>query len=319
MVERVWGGNNLERVFGKSLPAGKTIGESWELCDRSEAQSVVSRGRFEGRTLRSVIQEFPREIMGRLEPLARFPLLVKYVDAGEPLSVQVHPDDEGAKPHNDLGKSECWVVVSAEPGARIVRGLKPGVTRGEYVVAVAEKCVEELLNSFEPKAGDVVALPAGMVHAIGKGLIVAEIQQNSDLTFRIYDYNRLGLDGQPRKLHTAEALEAIRFDALGMEFRGDMKRDRVLAEAIHFDAGIQIEDLLDGKYFDLKRATLQRGTRWTLSRRDDAPSVIMVLRGTGTVDGAAVHAGETGLLPAALAECVVSVNEEMVVLVSTPK
>lgn len=319
MFERVWGGNNLGRLFGKTLPAGKIIGESWELCDRAEAQSTVSFGRYSGRTLRSLLEEFPGEILGRVGPVERFPLLVKYVDAGEPLSVQVHPDDAGARAYNDLGKSECWVVVHAEPGAKIVRGLKPGVTRGEYAVAVAERRVEVLLNSFEARAGDVIALPPGMVHAIGKGLIVAEIQQNSDVTFRIYDYNRLGLDGQPRKLHTAEALEAIRFDALGTEFHGDMRREKVVPEALRFDDGLKVEELLDGRYFDLKRATLEAGAKWTLSRRGNAPTVIMVLSGAGMVDGQRVRAGQTGLLPAGLGECAIEAGERMVMVLSTPK
>lgn len=319
MFERVWGGNNLGRAFGKRLPEGKIIGESWELSDRPEAQSIVARGRFAGRTIRSLLEEFPGDILGALGPLERFPLLVKYVDAGEPLSVQVHPDDSGAKAYNDSGKSECWVVVRAEPGAKIVRGLKPGVTRGEYAVAVAEHRVESLLNSFDAHTGDVIALPAGMVHAIGKGLIVAEIQQNSDLTFRIYDYNRLGLDGQPRKLHTDEALEAIRFDALGTEFHGDMRRDKVWPEALRFDEGLKLEELLDGKYFDLKRATVEAGAKWKLSRKANTPSVLMLLSGSGTVDLQDVRAGDTGLLPASLVNCDIAAKERMELLLSTPR
>lgn len=319
MVERVWGGNQLGRVFGKTIPPGKIIGESWEMCDRPEAQTIVEGGPLNGKTLREIIEKFPGEIMGRIAGAARFPLLVKYVDAGDALSVQVHPDDAGAKPFNDLGKSECWVVIDAAPDARIVRGLKPGVTRDIFARAVREGRVEELLHSFSPKRGDVVALPAGMVHAIGKGQIVAEIQQNSDLTFRIYDYNRPGLDGKPRKLHTAEALDVIRFDNPGGEFYGDMQRDTVLPESVEFGGGWKIEALLGGKYFDLKRISIASNSHWKLPARGNVPSVLMILGGSGTLNARDIRAGQTALLPAAFGECELRAAEGMTLLLSTPK
>lgn len=319
MIERVWGGNNLARVFGKVSPPEKTIGESWELSDRPEAQSVVACGRFEGRTLRSLLEEFPRPILGRLAPTPRFPMLVKYVDAGDALSVQVHPDDAGAKAFDDLGKCECWVVVHAEPGASIVRGLKEGVTREAYVRAVTDNTLHELLHSFEPKIGDVVALPPGTIHAIGKGLIVAEIQQNSDLTFRIHDYGRVGLDGKPRKLHVSEALAAVRFGALGDEFRGNMTADTVSPRGVRFETGVKIEALLDGKFFDLQRVTIDAGGDWRLLQNGDAPKIVMALDGAGTLNGRALRAGSTGLIPASAGVCSFHADSKLTVLLSEPR
>src|SRR5579862_48404 len=312
MMERVGGGNNLEALFGKKIPPGKIIGESWELSDRPEAQSVVDGGPFDGWTLRQLIEKYPREILGDLPDTGRFPLLLKYVDAGDKLSVQVHPDDAGAKKYNDLGKSECWVIVRAEPGAKIVRGLKAGTTREAYMQAVSENHVEEVLHSFEPKVGDVVALPAGMVHAIGAGLVVAEIQQNSDLTFRIYDYGRMGLDGKPRKLHVEEALEAIRFDKLGDEFREDMRAQTVTP--VRTDP--MTEHLLTGKYFDLARLTITSNLNYiTLNRA----LVAMVVAGEGAFGARIVRAGTTALFSAGMERVQISVRKKLVMLVGRPK
>lgn len=319
MVERVWGGNTLARHFGKEIPAGKTIGESWELCDRAETQSIVRNGKFSGRTLRSLLAEFPREILGSLPDTGRFPLLAKYVDAGDALSVQVHPGDQGAKAFDDLGKSECWIVLNAAPGAQIVRGLKAGISRGDFEAAIAEKRVASVVHSFEPKAGDVVALPAGTVHAIGKGLLVAEIQQNSDITFRICDYNRLGLDGKPRQLHTREALDAIRFDVPGDEFFGDMQRDTVLPERVEFDDGVKIEALLQGKYFDLRRVTLEPGAVLKLEQHGRAPLVAMILSGCGNLEREELRPGQTGLIPAHSGAHTFHAKERLTVLLSQPR
>jgi mannose-6-phosphate isomerase len=320
MMERVWGGNRLGRLFGKLIPAGQTIGESWELCDRPEAQSVVDGGRFDGLTLRQLMEAHPRELLGALPETQRFPLLLKYVDAGDRLSVQVHPDDAGAARYNDLGKSECWVIVRAEPGAALVRGLKPGTTRAQFEAAIAANRCGELLHVFEPRVGDVVALPPGMVHAIGAGLVIAELQQNSDLTFRIFDYNRPGLDGKPRKLHIQEALDAIRFDAPGTEFAGDMARDTV--EPVT-DRGSDVR-LLDGRYFELRRVTL--GAQPASRTRLDFPTkgavwTVMVIEGSGTINARPVAAGTTGLIPAAIEHNRVTLEtkEKLVTLFCRPK
>ena len=327
MFERVWGGNHLDALYGKPIPPGKIIGESWELSDRPDAQSIVDSGEFDGWTLRQLLEKYPREMLGKLPDRARFPLLVKYVDAGDKLSVQVHPDDDGAKQFNDLGKSECWVVVHAEPGAQIVRGLKPGTTREDFARAVEENRVEELLHYFEPQTGDVIALPPGTVHAIGAGLVVAEVQQNSDVTLRIYDYNRMGLDGKPRALHIKEALEAIRFDGRSDEFTGDMHSETVKPTRLHPCC----EHLLNGRYFDLVRLTLsaesmvaqvdanQKQYRHLEIETKGRTTVVMVLEGQGVVCGRVVKPGMTGLIPAAMTHAQFVPLDNLTLLLAMPK
>ena len=320
MMERVWGGNRLEAMYGKKIPPGNTIGESWELSDRADAQSRVAAGPFAGSTLRTLLEEHGLAIMGPRLAAAKpkwFPLLLKYVDAGSALSVQVHPEDQQAKSFNDRGKSECWVVVHAEKGALITRGLKPGTTREAYEDAVAHDRVEDVLHSFQPKVGDVLALPPGMVHAIGAGIVVAEIQQNSDLTFRIYDYKRVGLDGKPRKLHIKEALSAIRFDQPGNEFAGDMLADTVTPLKVDRDGNNTRELVLNGHYFDLWRHTITKGA-FTLPACPDAPRPVMVIGGKGTIGEISVRAGNTLLLPASAPDIKIAATEPLVLLISQP-
>jgi mannose-6-phosphate isomerase len=323
MMERVWGGNRLDKILKKQLPLGKLIGESWELSDRPEVQSTVSGGLYDGKTVEVLIREIPDVILGtRLVQFAkrRFPLLVKYIDAGTALSVQVHPDDNLAQKFNDRGKSECWVVLHVEPGASIVRGLRRGTTRGTYEAALAGNNLESVLHTFSPRAGDVVALPAGMIHASGAGLVLAEIQQNSDLTFRLFDYNRLGLDGKPRKLHQEEALKAIRFDQPGTEFSGDMFADTVTPRLIYRDDSAALEFLLEGRYFDLYRYTIAPRSTGVLPVNLDAPRVLMAISGSGALGGRPLGAGQTVLLPAALPELKVHAGgDPLTLLLSSPK
>jgi len=321
LFERVWGGNRLGKLFDKPLEAGKVIGESWELCDRPEAQTRVANGVFAGKTLREILEAHPVEILGAAlaaKNPARFPLLLKYVDAGQPLSVQVHPDDAGAVKYKDRGKAECWIVVHAEPDAILVRGLKPGVTRADYEKAVAEEHVERVLHYFTAKVGDCIALPPGMVHAIGAGLVVAEIQQNSDVTLRIYDYKRLGLDGKPRKLHVAEALDAIRFEEPGTEFQGNLRNDVVQVRGRSVTATHRTEVLLKGVFFDLERLTVFNEQTMTLKANPAACRVAMVLSGNGRINDVPVKGGQTLLLPAAMKAATVVADVELVLLISAP-
>ena len=328
LMEKVWGGNRIAACWPeKRAEPGRIIGESWELVDRPEAQSVALGGRWDGRTLRQIMEDDPLSVLGpqlaAAKP-ARFPLLAKYVDAGAPLSVQVHPDDAGARHLNDRGKSECWIVVHAEPGSYIVRGLRPGTTRADYERAVANECVEQVLHSFHPKTGDVIALPPGTVHAIGAGIMVAEIQQNSDVTFRIYDYKRVGLDGKPRPLHVQEALKSIRFGDAGNEaaneFSGDMSADTVMPLAVLGQRGGEIEKLFNGKYFDLHRYCLEPGGETGLPARPEAPRVLMAIEGSGMLGDRPLAAGQTVLLPACAPSLVLraGAKSKLVVLVSAP-
>ncbi|MFM8890072.1 MAG: type I phosphomannose isomerase catalytic subunit, partial [Planctomycetia bacterium] len=202
----LWGGRRFASVLGRPLPPGDDYAESWELVDHGDDQSVVAAGPLAGATLGDLVRTHGHELLGRHAPLSRFPLLFKFLDACRDLSVQVHPDDARAARLSppDLGKTEAWYVIDAAPGSRIYAGLRPGTDRDALAAALRAGRCEEVLHSFEPRAGDCVFIPAGTVHAIGAGLVVAEIQESSDVTYRLFDWNRTGPDGRPRPLHLVE-------------------------------------------------------------------------------------------------------------------
>lgn len=226
-MERVWGGRHLETIFGRTLPEGKRVGESWEVVDRPEAQSVVSSGGpWHGMTLHQLWSEHRGEVFGERyrNRAGRFPLLVKLLDAVEPLSVQVHPPVENAAQLGGEPKTEMWYIAAAEPDAVVYAGLKAGSSRTAFEEALAEGRVAELLHCLPTRAGDCLFIPSGRVHAIGGGNVIIEVQQNSDTTYRVFDWNRTGLDGKPRQLHVRESLESIRFDDYEPEFQPKQQR-----------------------------------------------------------------------------------------------
>jgi len=207
LVPRPWGGRALERLFGLALPANETIGETWEVYDRPDG---ASRVRGATTTLADLMRDAREALLGRGVAAGyggRFPLVAKLIDAADRLSVQVHPPHAVAAADGDGGKSEAWVVLHAGPRARIVRGLRAGVTRDELAAVAHTAAVEGLLHAFTPRAGDVIVVPPGTVHAIGPDVVVFEIQENSDLTYRLWDW------GRPRETHVAQALGVVRFDA----------------------------------------------------------------------------------------------------------
>ena len=207
--EYLWGGRRLERLLGKAIGQGDTFAESWEVVDHPDGQSVVTNGPLAGKTLGELATEQGHAIYGDREAPPRFPLLFKYLDAQKTLSVQVHPNDSQAALQTppDLGKTEAWLIVAAEPGSLIYSGLKEGVDRAELAAAIEVGESDRCLHRFEPRVGDCVFIPAGTVHALGAGLVIAEIQQASNTTFRLFDWNRVGKDGQPRPLHIEQSLD----------------------------------------------------------------------------------------------------------------
>ncbi len=212
-MERVWGGRRLETLLGKRLPPSVRIGEAWELVDREEAQSVVHDGTFRGWTLHELWTERRAQIFGAdLADTPRFPLLCKILDAQERLSVQVHPPADVAPRLGGEPKTEMWYLLDALLDSDLYAGLKHGVTREAFERALLAGEVAGQIHSFPIKAGDIMFIPSGRIHAIGAGNLIVEIQQNSDTTYRVFDWNRLGLDGKPRKLHVAESLESINYD-----------------------------------------------------------------------------------------------------------
>ena len=208
--ERVWGGRALELAFGRSLPSGSPIGESWDIADRPEAQSVIASGKLRGQTLRSVLLRHGDEVMGPGWDLRRsFPILVKWLDCRERLSLQVHPPAAVAHELHGEPKTENWYLVETKPGAHLMVGLKRGVTRAQFEQAIRTNTVETCVHRFAVTAGDSILVRSGQVHAIDAGNLILEIQQNSDTTYRVYDWGRVGLDGKPRPLHIEQSLRSI--------------------------------------------------------------------------------------------------------------
>jgi len=212
-MERVWGGRELETVYGRTLPTADTpFGESWEMTDRPDEQSVVNHGPLEGSTLGQLWQEKREAIFGvGFESDDRFPLLIKILDARDKLSIQVHPPTEIAPELGGEPKTEMWYIAAADPRAELYVGMKEGVTREDFQTAIENGTVDQVVHAISPQAGDSIFIPSGRLHAIGAGLLIYEIQQNSDTTYRIFDWNRMGLDGQPRQLHVEESMRCIDF------------------------------------------------------------------------------------------------------------
>ncbi|MDR3633046.1 MAG: class I mannose-6-phosphate isomerase [Isosphaeraceae bacterium] len=300
LKELIWGGRRLESVLGKTLGAGAHYAESWEVADHRDDVSRVAEGPLKGVSLRDLVRERGEEVLGpALGPRAQFPLLVKFLDAHQVLSVQVHPDDAlGRKLADDNGKTEAWVVIHVEPGGRIYAGLRPGVTRDEFAAAIAAGAVEPLLHQFEPRPGDCILIPAGTVHAIGAGVVLAEIQQMSDATFRVFDWGRLGPDGKPRQLHVAQALESTDYAAGPVE--------PIAPQAEPIEGGLR-ERLARCPYFALERLRLESAAGVGSAERF---TILLGLGGTAEVwhggVGARLGFGQTLLLPAALGTCAIA-------------
>lgn len=233
--ERVWGGVALSSHLGRKLPADKQIGESWDLVDRPEAQSVVSRGPAAGRTLRDLLEEWPEEIMGpgfsRERP---FPILVKWLDCRERLSLQVHPPAAVAGELAGEPKTENWYIARADEGAGLIVGLKPGATREAFETAIEAGTLERYVHRFPVRDGHSILVRSGQIHAIDGGNLILEIQQNSDTTYRVYDWGRVGLDGKPRELHVRESLASIDFDDVEPSPVAPNGEDAVLAACDEF-------------------------------------------------------------------------------------
>lgn len=287
----LWGGRRLETVLGKELAAGDDFAESWEVVDHGDDQSRVLEGPLAGASLSDLVRQYGNELFGRHAPQAQFPLLFKFLDAQRNLSVQVHPDDEQAARllPPDRGKTEAWVVLDAEPGSLIYAGLKRGFDRPALEREVRRGTTELCLHRFEPQAGDCIFIPAGTVHALGAGLVVAEIQQASDVTFRLFDWNRVGADGRPRELHIEAALDAIDYDA------GPVAPQRGTRPGEPW-----IERLVACEKFVLDRCEIE-GLR--TFGGDDRFHLVVVLSGAARVEGdwgeVGLVRGQTILLPAA--------------------
>jgi mannose-6-phosphate isomerase len=215
--EMVWGGNKLHKLFNKNFPPGIKIGESWEISSVKDKISIVSNGHLANNNLEELIEVYMGDLVGDKvfdKFGTTFPLLVKLIDASQDLSIQVHPDDELAlRRHDSQGKTEMWYVLDAERDATLITGFSRGITPAVFMETLQSKRLSEVLNEESVSAGDTFFIPAGRIHAIRAGIVLAEIQQTSDITYRVYDYDRTGDDGKPRELHVDLALDAIDFNA----------------------------------------------------------------------------------------------------------
>ncbi len=286
----LWGGRRLASLLGKQIGEGDDYAESWEIVDHGADESIVVCGSEQGTTLAELVRQRGEELFGRHHDQKQFPLLFKFLDAHRVLSVQVHPDDEGAAQLDppDLGKTEAWVVIHADPGSRIYAGLKQGVDRPKFQQCIVAGQAELCLHCFEPQAGDCVYIPAGTVHALGGGLVVAEIQQASNTTFRLFDWNRVGPDGQPRALHVEAGLNAVDFD------RGPISPQDPVRKP-----GTGAERLVECEKFVLERRVVNQSTE---IGGDGRFHLIAVLDGRISVKGdpheQPLVRGQTSLLPA---------------------
>jgi mannose-6-phosphate isomerase len=298
----IWGGQRLKSVLQKPI-GDEDAAESWEIVDHGDDQSVVKFGDLAGQSLRELIQTHGDSLLGvevakqvasdRVPEYLqnRFPLLLKFLDANRALSIQVHPDDTFGATLDppDLGKTEAWYVLAAEPGAQIFAGLKSGVDRSQFEAAVADAKTEDVMHSFEPAVGDCVFIPAGTMHAIGQGLMIAEIQQASDTTFRVYDWGRVGDDGKSRPLHIEQSVAATDFA------RGPVE------PTVAKDVAANVQELVNCDKFVMRRHRISEAT--TIGG-DGKFRILAVTEGALEVQddpsGLPLALGQTMLLPASL-------------------
>jgi mannose-6-phosphate isomerase len=295
--ETIWGGANLAQVAGKTIAPGAHIGESWE----TEMSNIAVNAPFAGMTLGALVEALGTALIGtRAQALlgSGFPLLAKFIDAHDDLSVQVHPDDRYAREreHGKLGKTEAWYVLASQPGARLVYGWRRATNATEVRAAIAAKALEDLLDTFEAHPGDVIFVPAGTVHAIGAGITLYELQEYSDVTYRLYDYGRRQADGTQRELHVDQALDVLQF--------GPSRAQTVVPVAGPEPSGAAERRVLVGcDYFVLEEVAL-RGTL-TDATTPASCEIISTLGGacdlhTPDGNGCALALGDTVVLPAAL-------------------
>ena len=228
-IEKVWGGREFEKSLNMILPKDKNIGESWEVSAHPNGMGIVANGDLKGKTLQEILNEYKEKLVGEKvykEYGNRFPLLIKYLDVNDRLSIQVHPDDEVAlKKHNELGKSESWFIMEASKDAKLIMGMKKGVTKEEFLEKTAKNDFSGLFEEISVKKGDLIDINPGMVHASLEGSVLfAEIQENSDITYRIYDFDRVE-NGEKRELHLKEAADVIDFDARAVVINTDFSND----------------------------------------------------------------------------------------------
>ena len=292
--DRVWGGRNLERLYGKPLPAQIPIGESWEITDRPEGVSVISNGPLAGKSLRWLMENHATDLLGDAQsPGQQFPLLIKLLDAQQTLSVQVHPPTAVAVQLGGEPKTEMWYIAEAVPGAELFAGLRRGVTRADFERRIKDGTVAECIHNLKVQSGDAMFLPSGRIHAIGAGNVIFEIQQNSDTTYRVFDWNRAGLDGKPRELHIEQAMASIDFDDV---------EPRLISSRYSRNPVMKVRYLVNDPLFRVDACQVKRGQRFNLE--SDSVQIVGLLAGRLKVtcgeNEVVLKPGDFVLLPACL-------------------
>lgn len=294
----IWGGNQL-RPYKGLKSSDDPIGESWEVSAVPSSTSVIANGELKGKNLISVINESPDAILGKKvneKYNGKLPLLVKFIDAKRDLSIQVHPNDEMAqREHGKMGKSEMWYVIKADEGAHLYAGFKQQISPYEYQKRIEDGSITEVLADHQVKAGDVFYLPAGRVHAICGGILLAEVQQSSDVTYRIFDYNRLGMDGKPRELHTELAAKALNYHVV----------DNYRTEYI--ESSNKAVQIIDSPYFSVRIMEVSKPFHRDLKKYDSFIITMciqgdIIIRVHGTGDEVLLKEGHSALIPAAIAD-----------------
>lgn len=294
--DKMWGGDKLKTLLDKAIDS-ETIGESWEIAAHPNGMSTVTNGPLKGKTLETLIKEYGKAVMGsRMGNVEKFPLLLKVIDAKDMLSVQVHPEDDYANVHEngEYGKNEAWYILDAEEGATLVAGLKEGTTKEEFKKALDDGQLETVLNEIEVKAGDVINIPAGFVHAIGKGIVIAEIQQNSDTTYRVYDWMRADADGNYRELHVDKAMDVI-------DFEGKIPTEILQAQMEEY-GGCMKKSYIDNNYFTLD--ALEIHSHYSVFNKVDNFELYFCVEGEGKIlwenESHTILKGESFMIPAAM-------------------
>ncbi len=286
LKDYIWGGRNLETRLNRTLPADTIIAESWEIAAHKDGTAAVSNGAHSGKLLTALLDEMGLDLIGSKSKWALdrnlFPLLIKILDANRNLSVQVHPNDAYALEHegNELGKTEMWVVLHADPGAEVILGVAEGTTPALFKQAIEKGRLEPYMNRIPVQAGDHINVPAGSLHAILGGLLIAEIQQNSNTTYRVYDWNRMGHDGKPRPLHIDKALDVTNFNQVAPSKSG--------ATLISDQSGIKRELLNKTEYFTVERVSIEAGKTFEGNCNGDTFEIWGVIDGNGEVTAGGV-------------------------------
>lgn len=305
-LEKVWGGHRLQACPTKEAPKGRRIGESWEVADLAEGQSTVAAGPFRGRTLGSLVGEYGERLVGTCSATQRFPLLIKIIDAQDDLSVQVHPGAQHlpALP-GACAKDESWVILEAAPASRILHGLKPGVDEHRLRAAIAAQRVEDCLRCIPAAAGQVYRVAPGTFHAIGRGVVLLEVQEPSDTTYRVWDFGRLGLDGKPRPLHIEQALQVAAFD--------DDAAGPALPRWQFRQPGLEHACLIDASTYRIEQLRAHEPSSFIMHVPPQSTRVIFVHDGSARVTvpphlPVSLHPWQTAVIPAEAGEVLLSTS-----------